>query len=86
MDTAKKTSGYVDRWGLIGLLLVAWFCSTFFIPSLFAAEAKDKEPEGKVVLRGPAGVRPSKAVFPGQFYNLAMRSRKPVRAFLSDIS
>jgi iron(III) transport system substrate-binding protein len=69
MHTAKKTRGYLYRLTTIGLLLVAWFCSTLFVPSLFAAEAKDKEPEGKVVLYSTMGNEHSK-IFASAFRQL----------------
>jgi iron(III) transport system substrate-binding protein len=69
MHTAKKTRGYLDRLKMTGLLLVAWFCSTLFVASLFAAEAKDKEPEGRVVLYSTMGNEHSK-IFAGAFRQL----------------
>jgi iron(III) transport system substrate-binding protein len=69
MDTKHKTSGYVDRWIFGGLLLVAGLCATLAVPSLFAAEAKDREPEGKVVLYSTMGNEPSK-IFAGAFRQL----------------
>jgi hypothetical protein len=65
MDAEKKTSGYIDRRTLGGLLLVAGLCATLAVPSLFAAEAKDREPEGKVVLYSTMGNEPSK-IFAGE--------------------
>ena len=69
MHKAKKTSGCVDPLTITGLLLMAWFCSTIFVSSLLAAEAKDKEPEGKVVLYATLGNEHSK-IFAGAFRQL----------------
>jgi iron(III) transport system substrate-binding protein len=69
MHSTKKPSGYVDRLNITGLLLVAWFCSALYVPSLFAAEAKDKEPEGKVVLYSTMGNEHSK-IFAGALRQL----------------